>query len=255
MKGKLYSIAEIKKIFREEKPRFVSLRDSNGMYVCTWNSPTVKLDAKFKEIIDTLNKSTLDPGIYYYIQKNAHTKTKDTTEQVFPIAVGNVQELKEAPAPAPLPEVWTQKQALEILDEKNRLFYELQTANKRIQELESQLQEYETETEELSEEEPDQASSWIDGLNKIVKTLAPSIDKHFELQEKKLKILEMKFNRPELQEKSGRILPMDPQYADYLDQLIRSNDLESITSELTFLRDKYPETFKKVVDQYQITFQ
>lgn len=256
MMPRLYTVPEIVKIYKEEKPRFISLRDANGMNVCTWNSPTVKVDQKFKEINDTLKSSTIAPGIYYYIQKKAHPKTKNATEQVFPVAVGDAS-LKETPAPAPaLPEVWTQKQALEILDEKNRLTYELKNALNKIKELEERIQELETEDLSDDDDDPETAPSWIDGLSQIITTLAPSIDKHFQLREKELNILAMKYDKGHtLEEKSGRILPMDPTYADYLDNLIRSQDMDSISSELTFLRDKYPDTFKKVVEQYQITFQ
>lgn len=259
MSAKIYTIEEIKAIYKNESPRYICLRNGSGMVECTWNNSKVPVNDKFNEIIRTLNKKTIPPGIYYYIQKSSMSKNKNTAEHSFPVGVGNYslsdQPVIIPPSPQPVNEVWTASKALDILTEKTRLEFELKQANQKIQDLEKIIQEYESES--LDDDEPDSnPGTFLSSLQTIITTLSPTIDRFLDQREKQIQLMANGNHKQEPQmitrRSDGGLMPLDPEYSDYLDKVMNSNDDEAIETELNFLEKNYPDLYSKVVKAYNI---
>lgn len=266
--NKFFTVEQIKKVFSEESPRFLCLQNSAGLFECSWNNNKVTPAQKFKEIIATLNKKNLAPGVYYYIQKNSIAKKHKVAEHKFPIIVGNVDPETVSVNPLPVtmsePEIiWTAQEAVKILSEKNRLELENIQLRKEVEELQNELAEFE-KLEELAEQQPQvKPDSIIEGIQKLITTVAPTIDKFMNQRERMIQIEENKSQGNKLNgsqvntypiRDDGGIHPADPDYLSYIDKVMNCQDDETINSELDYLEKFQPEIYKAVCQKYGVKF-
>lgn len=263
---KVYKIEEIKNIFDSEKPKFVGLLDPNGKWEVAYNSPRIKNTIRFAEIEKAIKKKSLPDGIYWFCYRN--TLTKGSTEYKLPLAKGNITQMEVMQpsqtkiTPTKVEEVWTSKEAVEILSDKNKTELILQMKEKELQDLKAYVAELEKE-EDLEEEETEtDPKGFMDGLNKLVEMLTPVIDKHFQLREKELDLKERGLTtvtpkrngqqqNPEMRTDGG-IKFDSSNYENYFSQLVEHADEETFQYECSLLEKNNPGLYINLMKKFNI---
>lgn len=250
---KVYTLEELKAIYEAEKPKYLGLKSPGGTFEVVYNGTKISNDTKWKEIEKALKKKTLPSGIYYLVSKANYSK--NTTEHVHPVGVGNYSLADVDPEPIKnraekIQSIWTPDEAVKIISEKNRLEYELTEAKKKIQDLEEHISELEEEisqaetTQELSEEQ--KPGGWIE---KIIELGTPLVNKYFEQRDQEIKLLSQKLNS---QSQSTRKNPDDPEYMEYLQKIIQNGGTIELETEMLYLKNNYPAFYFDLCKMYEI---
>lgn len=170
--------------------------DQNGGKILPFNKIGTDPAERLAEIQTKLNNEITPDGIYiicckhaqksqpdnYYIRKGSEQKNQDPQPVI-------IQQ-----APTKGPEVITYTEALKMQVENERLKMQVEQLTAANEQLTAQLEELETEM--LSE---DPTNSLIENgktfLTETLATIAPLLDKHFELREKQLALTALQYQQ------------------------------------------------------------
>jgi hypothetical protein len=242
-----YNFEQIESIYKKEGPKYVSLENDKGQKIVLLNNSKVPVATRFEEIKKALKRSTLEPGIYYYIQRNTLRKTGEI--QRFPINIGNVDKQPEQTPPIMpisenIPSIWTPEKALNILNENTRLTLELKAANEKIAELEETIDELEDEIKAnpgISEGQPGQLSA----IERIMTTVTPLIDKLLSQRDQQLNLAQQKIN----QFREAPKPETDEQIINKINGLIVRGDEQNLELALNDLQNRKPELYQHILQQ------
>lgn len=190
----IFKIEDLKGIQARQAYKYVCLTDQSGnKVIIPFNTNKIPIADRLQEIETRLTSQGLKDGYYNVKFKNTTSKTVSTDDYM----IYKGEHLECGPEPAPViiekpsysPEVLTYDQALKLNIEVERLKLENNSLKKEIVSLKAEIQELETSASLLSEnEEP--APSLMENaqtfLTNAMGFIAPLLDKHFELKEKKL---------------------------------------------------------------------
>lgn len=270
---KIYTLAELKKIVRDQEFKMAALRGPDGEKVVPFNryKKTARdLDDQFK-IFETRLKGNIYPdGVYYVLL--AHNINSARSPKEFPIKKGNVSidELQEAEKKAmPLTPAT-------IVKHENVLTWESAVEmNKQIAELTAKVSSLEFENKqlleriaELEEEEEDEGvlaegstgSTLLDGLKSLLPTIQAGVEKHFELEEKRLNLRELELRSANSsQVKQPGPTPVkklvrvgSQEHLDFIEKLFVSEAPDSeelLNIELDKLQGAKPELYEAVMQK------
>lgn len=259
--NELHNITDIKAIFKDQSPKFVSLKNANGEFIIHWNQPKHPAADRFKEIIAFLEKKSVPAGIYFFCTRTSVMKSAQELRYPISIKGAKLSEGSADPVPAVTQSVWSFNQALDIISERNRLQMLCDLKDKEISELQRQVSELMTEIDELEKQPPalsekqSDAASWIKDLKE---TIAPLADVYFEQRDRQLTIEERKagIDRSAKLRKvirnDGGLLPSDPGYQKYFEAILASGNDDHINQELDFVEKSFPEVYKRICQVYNI---
>lgn len=256
MTNQLYTIKQVTEIFKEAKPKFVSLKTPSGTFDIRKNQPkTGEVDKRFKAIVDRLNQKSMQPGIYIVAMQNSNMD--NTTVSEFPVQVGKESNNKVQMAESitiPQPSVWTMEKAMavhmDLVETKLQLSYEKQTnamLTKEIEELESELKKYESLSENGKDNSP---------FKDAVETIRPLLNIFLEQNDRKLSLQEKQLglnnnNKPGTTRPDGGIHPTSPGYKEYF-EAVMEGDEDDFNYECDYLEKNFPELWKKTAEYYNI---
>ena len=196
---KTYSIQELKKISQEQGYKICSLENAQGEKIQPFNVPTKTTLVKHLDTITNRLKTDLYPDGLYYIVLNTYVANSKNSKK-FPIVKGilNPEELKEQSKPVTTiiqqsHEVLTWDSAMKLHQELVELKSEVKRLEYENNLLQQQLEELETESESL--EDAPAGNSILSYLKETIPSLMPIVDKHFELQERRLLLEELKLSK------------------------------------------------------------
>ena len=189
-----YTVPEFEEIQSEQKHPFLGLFNLDESQIVPFNSYSTDPGEKLKEIKRALNSPALTDGVYVIKTKSSHSKKATSFE--YPILKGspeninlnNLNEAAEQPAKGFEPNVTSYSNVLELNIELERLKMKCEQQEKLIEELESALEAYEeseNENNELLNEKPSDLKTFFESLVPLV---APILDKHNEIREKRLNL-------------------------------------------------------------------
>lgn len=257
----LHSIDEIKAIFKDQSPKFVSLKNAEGAYIVHWNQPKHPAADRFNEIISFLQKKSVPAGVYFFCTRTSVMKSAQELKYPISIKGAKLSEAAADPVPPVTQSVWSFHQALDIISERNRLQLLCDLKDQEIAQLKAEIYALEADIEELENKPPAlaegdaNAASWIKDLKE---TIAPLADIFFEQRDRQLSIEEKKagIDRSAKLRKvvrdDGGMLPSDPGYQKYFEAIMSSGNESHINQELDFLESHHPAIYKRVCEVYHI---
>jgi len=200
-----YTFDEFKDLQKVQKHPFLALCHLDGSHIVPFNGYGVDPKEKEKEIETALKSPLLDDGIYLIVTKASHSKKAAQLE--YPITVGTpkpIEQPMEEPTPKLAenfsPSVTSYKEVLELRVEMERLRLENESQANYIKELEETIEEFEKAEQEqgdlLNEAQPSNLEVWGE---KLMTFLAPAMDKHFEIQDKKINLRMMELQSRQAQ--------------------------------------------------------
>lgn len=264
---KTYTINQLKSIAKDQGYKLAALEDQQGRRILSFNQLKTSID-KHLTLIPTRLKSEINPdGVYFVLMAQNISKAGKDPDK-FPILKGKVSpddlvEAEKRSLPLTLavsePAVLTYAQAIEYNrviasneSEIKQLKWELEQAKLTIAELEAELDE---EDEGLSEGGP--VNPIAKFLSDTMPTIIPMIEKHFELQEKRINLDEMKLkggggNKSSVKkgDRIKQIVPGTQPHMDLIWQLYNSDkegDEEKLNTELDKLERTNPEVYRNVL--------
>lgn len=193
-------INDFKNVQKTQKYKHLGLFTKEGDCIIKFNTAKMSPTTRMGHIETRLQSPTLQDD--YYIIKAKSQNRNDIKTDDYKIECENKikieSELIPPPPPAPvlseapiIPTGYTFKQSLELEVKCKQLEVDLTQANKTIEELEKIVEELEEELLEEKENLSDNSTpAWATMIQESLTTLAPIMDKHFELRERKLNILE-----------------------------------------------------------------
>lgn len=258
--GTPIKVDELSKLFAKDKYKYICLKNSAGDFEIRWNRHEPKSnEKKFKEIQDFLKRDSITSGIYYFVHKDSHLK--GSAENVIPIGVGSYNsqtEVIKAPQQyiqTKIESVWTPAQAVEILTDKNRAEMELEAANDVIEQLQSELEKKNS----VTLNEGTSTSSLMNDIKGLGEFIFPALDKYFDLQEKKLKLMQLQLGNSQpvnrlqgSQRSDGGVHPSSPEYDSYLERIFSSDNEQAQDMELDYLETNFPIMYLGVCTRYNI---
>lgn len=194
-----YSIDEFDEIQKEQQHPYVGLFNLDGSRLVAFNPHNVDPKEKIIEIKKALKSPSLTDGIYIIRCKNGLHQSMGNFD--YPVVVGNpeVQHMNDHGGDnfnAGNVPVTSYQAVLDLNIQLNTLKFENDQLKKENKEQEEYIKELEKELEERDkeDEESDKLLSaqphWSDTLmtfgENMATMFAPALDKHFELQQKKL---------------------------------------------------------------------
>lgn len=215
---KTYTDKDIQGIFKQQKYKYASLKNSDGKSIVTYNTesnPKITAQHKLNESFERLK--ILPDGVYYFCFANS--KGRNVQPDEFQYVKGNVatdekgtqlpyQIINQLPSnlkPNESDKVLSYQEVLKNQIELTRVTFErdsykreLETANKTITELEAEIKELEGKAN-LSED-PNTPAKWIENLST---TALPIFDRFMSYKEKELNLRE-RFNSSSKQNVQAR---------------------------------------------------
>lgn len=188
----IFKIEDLNGIQSKQSYKYVCLTDQSGSKsIIPFNTNKIPVSDRLEEIQRRLKGQGLKDGYYLVKFKNSTSKTVSTDDYM--IYKGEAPQPMAEPAPiimqAPQysPEVLTYDEALKLNIELARLKLENAQLKKEIDSLNGEIAELETNQNFLNEEkEPGLMENAQTFLTNAMGFIAPLLDKHFELKEKKL---------------------------------------------------------------------
>lgn len=188
----IFKIEDLKGIQAKQAYKYVCLTDQSNKIIIPFNTNKIPISERIHEIETRLQSQGLKDGYYMVKFKNTTSKTVSTDDYM----IYKGESLEFAPDPQPViiekqsfsPEVLTYDQALKLNVEVASLKMEVAQLKKENAALKAEIEEMENNPGLLSEEseEPGLMENATSFLNNAMGFIAPLLDKHFELREKKL---------------------------------------------------------------------
>lgn len=259
---KTYSIQELKKISQEQGYKICSLENAQGEKIQPFNVPTKTTLVKHLDTITNRLKTDLYPDGLYYIVLNTYVANSKNSKK-FPIVKGilNPEELKEQTKPVTTiiqqsHDVLSWESALKLHHELTELKSEVKRLEYENNLLQQQLEEMETESEGLNDAP---GSNILSYLKETIPSLMPILDKHFELQERKLNLEELKINKgtytpPQPKKKFTRvkIVPGTQNHLNLIEHYFSINNDTRLNEELDKLEEVSTELYLQVCEKLGI---
>lgn len=193
----LTDIKEIPKIIKEVGYKAISLYNQKDEVIVPYNSVRIPIEERLEQIKRALASRARKDGIYiircrhsanstskpdeYYIQKGNNHSITDSQMNTILIEKGMSETIDYAEAIRLTRESAEYKAQNEFLQHQNEML------QKKIDDLESIIEEYEKEDLSESSENP---ANWINSLSEIIGTAVNVFDRHFELKERQLDMME-----------------------------------------------------------------
>ena len=263
---KTYNIKQLKTLANQQGYKLAALENSKGERLQPFNNIKVVINKQLDTITNRLMSELFDDGVYYVLMASTINKTKSADR--YPIIKGNINpnEIKEDKTnPITIvhsPEqVLTYQAALDyqqtISDLKNEIaLLKLERTN-----LLEQLQEALDENE-LSENTAPTENIMQTFLKEAMPSVTPILDRYFDLEEKKLNLLELKATRKPLQrqtnntirqpQKKIHIVTGSQQHLELIEMYYKKQMDDKLGAELDKLEDFNFELYKKVCDKLGI---
>lgn len=266
---KTYKINDLKKIANEQGYKMAALENSEGQRILPFNQIKVPV-AKHLDLIPTRLKSELNPdGIYYVLM--AHNIQASKQPHRYPITKGKVsaeelslEEKNKMPLTpvqviSPVHEVLTYDKALEyqqkisdLQTRVNQLEFESNELHKQVEELEAELEENEGLQEEQS-----QPNNIVTFLKEAIPSITPLLDRHFDLQERKLNLEELKVNGSGKSSSGGvkkgterrEVIPGSQEHLNVIEYYFEKEMDSEMNRELDKLERANPEMYLQVVQK------
>jgi len=262
MEIEVKSLAQIQKIFADEKPPFVALRNAKNASVVPWNSPSITESERFKAIEKKLRSPSTPDGVYYFLYKDSINK--NILESVTAVGKGNYTNTVQVASIAATPSesVWSVHQALDILTAKN--FLELRV--KQLEQLVTDQASYIKELEEkVPQEQLQENGNFLGDLTQFANMVIPIVDGFMKLEKQKLELKERQLN-----ERGAAVAPVDdgikyredggvsfddPHYPEYFDTVYNQGGDDLLDYELNVLEQNNPNLYAQFVEHYKIELQ
>lgn len=204
---KTYTIKDLKTLSTQQGYKLAALENSKGERVQPFNKITVSLTKQFDTITNRLKSDLFDDGLYYVLLSQSISKSKNADR--YPIVKGKLtaDDLKEHTNPVniihttPAQEVLTYEAALNYQQTISDLKNEISLLKLERTNLMEQLQEALDENE-LSENTQPSENMMQTFLKEAMPSVMPVLDRYFDLEEKKLNLLELKANKKPTQQKT-----------------------------------------------------
>ncbi len=264
---KTYSIKQLKTIAAQQGYKMAALETSNGERVQPFNKISVPINKQLDTITNRLMADLFEDGIYYVLMAQNINKSKSADR--YPTVKGklNPNDLKE-PVNTPSQPITIVQPAQEVLTYEAALKYQqtisdLKNDIARLElektSLQEQLQEALDENE-LSGEEM-QPSNLQTFLKEALPSVTPILDRYFDLEEKKLNLLQLKQERKPLQRSSSnksehkKIIPIvtgSQQHLELIELYYNKKLDDKLSKELDKLEDFDYELYKQVCNKLGI---
>lgn len=269
---KIYSLAELKKIVREQGFKMAALRGPDGDKVVPFNKykkTAQNLDEQFKVFETRLKGNVYPDGVYYVLLAHNINAAKNPKE--FAITKGRVSqdELSEAEKRAiPLTasvvvkdeSVLSWESAVKMNQEIADLKSKVSTLEFQNKQLLEQLAAYEEEEEEKEGilAEGSTGSVLADTLKSILPTVQTGFEKWFELEEKKIGLEAMKLNKQAASGQSPKpakkvVKIGSDEHIAIIDRLFESDSPESeerFNAELDKIQSLNPDLYDQLMARY-----
>lgn len=202
---KTYTIDELDNIFKEDTYPYVALfSDTNKMLVPYPANTAVTKEGRagWERVKKRLLSTGLQDG--FYTVKGKSSPLKNVAPDVFCFKKGNVKEKDLSPIPLADPPakvehvltydaaIKSNKDISELTAEVNRLEMEITQKDQCIKELEEDLSDSDREIGELSERS--KVGNGREYIEDLITTAAPILDRHFDLENRKLAYKEKMMN-------------------------------------------------------------
>lgn len=264
---KTYSIKQLKTIAAQQGYKMAALETSNGERVQPFNKISVPINKQLDTITNRLMADLFEDGIYYVLMAQNINKSKSADR--YPTVKGklNPNDLKE-PVNTPSQPITIVQPAQEVLTYEAALKYQqtisdLKNDIARLElektSLQEQLQEALDENE-LSGEEM-QPSNLQTFLKEALPSVTPILDRYFDLEEKKLNLLQLKQERKPIQRSSSnksehkKIIPIvtgSQQHLELIELYYNKKLDDKLSKELDKLEDFDYELYKQVCNKLHI---
>lgn len=193
---KIYNLDDVKKILQESNlyKRIYLINNAREVVVPPNAYGPANRDKKIDEIFKRLKSDGLKDGIYFIMAESSGTRAKAKADE-YAVQKGiaettpNTQTIiiQEKERPHLEENVLTYQKALERETELAQCRVDLEAAQRRIVQLETENELLKKEIEEIDEEhlgENENQSFW----EKLAEMAMPMLDKHFELKERALNL-------------------------------------------------------------------
>lgn len=263
---KFYTIPQLKTIAREQGYKLASLQDVDGHKIVSSNPFSVKIEKQLDNIALRLKADIQPDGVYNVCMANSPSKSRNPDR--YPIMKGKVkpEQMSEA----------ENKNTVIIKEKSNDVLTWDQAVemNKQIAELTAKVGQFEFENNalklqvsqleaELEEEEEDDGLSdpgaGMNGLGAYIKETLPTItailERHYDLQERKLKLDELKANVntgkrfTKVNRQGNNIVPGTQPHLDLIEKLFNEEREEELNIELDKLEAAQPQIYAAVIQK------
>lgn len=261
---KTYSIKQLKSIATQQGYKLAALENSKGERIQPFNKMTVAINKQLDTITNRLTADLFDDGVYYVLMAQNINKSKSADR--YPTVKGklNPDDLKEPIQTQPITivhpaqEVLTYEAALNYQQTISDLKNEIALLKLERTSLQEQLQEALDENE-LSGEEM-KSSNFQTFLKEALPSVTPILDRYFDLEEKKLNLLQLKQERKPLQRTNSReqhkkVIPIktgSQQHLELIELYYNKKMDDKLSTELDKLEDFDFELYKQVCDKLGI---
>lgn len=265
---KALTIQQVRARFNKEKPRFVGLKNDKGQFVVPMNTPKIKPADRIKEMERFFDKESTPDGVYYFITKESLVANHPEIET--PVAKGKVTDivLKEKPSAAIITakteDVWDLRTALDKSIEIVQLTMENKQLKEENADLRKQIQELSSQLGEEDENKQPDMNKTIEGVRNLLQTIAPSIDRHFDLKKEELDVKRLQIQvaqsiharqSNEAQRDDGGVPVNDPRYEEYFKLVCDEGTEEQFDYECDYLERTNPELYQEFAVKYEIEVQ
>jgi len=204
---KTYTFEEFQDVQKKQKHPHLGLYNVDGSRVVAYNPNGKPVNDKIQEIKRMLCNPQLPDGVYY-IKAKASLHPKGATID-YPIIKGDGQDItiqNLAEDVQPLngdsfdkfnPSVTGFKEVLELRVENEKLKIQNKQYKEEIQELQNEIDELTTDAEQFQlNEKPSMMESLQEFIPTVLQMVSPTIDKHYELKERAIRLQESAQGQP-----------------------------------------------------------
>lgn len=273
---KEYTIKDIEKYLPNY--RLIKIEDVNGREIVNYNNPSTDIKKHFQQALKRFNSDLIPDDYYYFCLSLTARKAKDPDK--FLVKKGNPQQDQPTKNIQPVQtknDLISINAALDYITQianlKNdvtRLELENKQLKEECAELSAELEELEAEKGEgLSE---NKNNSTVDYLKETAPTVLASLDRYFELQERKIQLEEKKIEKgiftpsqqsqtkPGTQKQTVKRKPIQkltfeigsPEHLNYVRLLYNSNREEELNKELDKLEQQTPAEYEIICNELNL---
>lgn len=266
---KTYKITDLKRLAAEQGYKLAALENSQGVRILPFNQIKKSITLQLDKIPIRLKSELQDDGVYWVLM--AHSINTAKNPDRYPIVKGKVnpEDLKEAEKKTmpltPTVEIVTKSQevltwdaALEMQKKMSALEIENAILKDKVNKLEIEIEEYESDDEQGAlNEQPSTSQNIFKFLGESITGLTPVLDRYFDLQERKLKLEELRVQqKPSVKRpvKQGikPIVAGTQEHLNLIEHYFNQNNDEKLFAELDKLEEVNPELYKAVCEKLQI---
>lgn len=279
MDKQIYTLAKIEAMASKNKMKFAALLSDQDKKIVPFNTNKTTIAQQFKKIDQRLNSEMCQDGFYKICLAESIHGTKDATE--FLIVKGDPKKLSRdnenkgitiinPPSASEPSEKIGLTEAVKLYATISQLEAKVLFQNAEIARLNKEIEEM--DSMELADNKPSSIESFGAMMKDIMPGVTGSIEKYFELEERKLALKEKQASAPSARSETkkpytGKVIIRKPEVKEqeitpgtqehiiYLEKLLDSDDDDLLNAELDKLEKVNPELYKLFCEQYKITFE